>query len=77
MIYTASLGDTWDSIAYKAFQDEFAFPSILELNRGLADVVEFEGGEKVIIPDTLVIDSTIITSPWQTGAPVRIITTPW
>lgn len=77
MVYIAVKGDTWDSISYKAFNDEFQFPIILENNRNMSDVVVFEGGESVIIPDQIVEEDTIISSPWQTGTKIAIITPAW
>lgn len=77
MIYTCSQGDTWDSVAFKAYGDEFLFPQIMEENRDYADVVTFEGGEKIDIPDRLVVENSIIATPWETGAKIGIIKAPW
>lgn len=77
MRYVCSQGDTWDSIAYKAYGDEMIFPQIMEANRGMADVVMFDGGEIVDIPDRIIIENTIISRPWETGGTIRIITAPW
>lgn len=77
MIYTAARGDTWDSIAYKAFGDEFFMPQIMEANRKYSGVVIFDGGERVTIPDQVYIESAIISTPWQTGAKIAVITAPW
>lgn len=77
MIYTCSQGDTFDSIAFKAYSDEFLFTQIMEANRQFADVVIFDGGERVTIPDMVLIDNTIVSTPWQTGNTIRIIDAPW
>ena len=77
MIYIAANGDTWDAIAFKAYGDEFQFPQIMEANRDKSDVVIFSGGESVTIPDRVVVEDTIISSPWQTGSKIRIISPAW
>lgn len=77
MIYIASSGDTWDSIAYKAFEDEFMFPQIMESNRKYYDIVIFEGGEQLVIPDKIVTENKLVASPFESGSVVRIITSPW
>lgn len=77
MIYTCSQGDTWDSIAYKAYGDEFLFPQIMESNRQYADYVLFDGGEKINIPDRVYVENTLISTPWQTGNTIKIIKPPW
>lgn len=77
MIYTAANGDTWDSIAYKVYNDEFQFVQIMEANRNFSDVVVFSGGESVYIPDEIITENTIIATPWQEGATIRIITPAW
>lgn len=64
--YTAVHGDTWDSIAYKVYGDEFLCDQLCKANsRHMSDIVMFEGGEKVTIPDSLAADSTIIKAPWS------------
>lgn len=77
MIYTAAKGDTWDSIAYKAYGDEFQFVQIMEANRDKSDTVVFDGGESVVVPDVVISEDTIISSPWQDGPKIRVITPPW
>lgn len=77
MKYIAVNGDTWDSISYKAFGDEFQFAQIMEANREYSDVVIFVGGESVTIPDQIVVEDTVISSPWQTGAKIAVITPAW
>ena len=77
MKYICSQGDTYDSIAYKAYSDEFLFPQIMEANRNHADVLMFDGGEVIEIPDRVVIENTLVSTPWQTGATIRVIDAPW
>lgn len=77
MIYIATQGDTWDSIAYKTTGDEFQFVTIIENNRDLCDVVQFDGGERVYIPDSIDNIYRIATSPWQSTPTVSVIKAPW
>ena len=77
MQYTAAFGDTWDTIAFKAYGDEMLFPEIVEANRGIETIVIFSGGEHVEIPEKLVVENSIVSSPFQDGATVSIITAPW
>lgn len=77
MKYTCAQGDTWDSIAFKAYGDEFLFTQIMDANRYFSDYVMFNGGEVVEIPDQVVIENTLFSTPWQTGANIRVIEAPW
>lgn len=77
MKYVCTQGDTFDTIAYKAYSDEFLFPQIMEANRNYSDMVIFDGGEIIEIPDRVVIENTIVSTPWQTGSTIRIIDAPW
>ena len=64
--YIAVHGDTWDSIAYKTVGDEFMCDQICAANsREHEGVVMFEGGETVIIPDVVAVQSMIIKAPWS------------
>lgn len=67
----------WDSIAYETFRDEFYFEQIMQANWRLSDVISFEGGESVIIPDYIEVDNNIIASPWNSSNAVSIIKAPW
>ena len=49
-IYTAAKGDTWDSIAYKAYLDESLASVVLQANPRMCSTVMFEGGEKIVVP---------------------------
>lgn len=77
MIYTCSQGDTWDSVAFKVYNNEFLFPQIMDANRPFADMVMFEGGEKITIPDKVYIENNLVSTPWQTGNTIKIIEAPW
>lgn len=62
----ASVDATWDSIAYDALNSELQMDLIAKINRrDYADVVTFEGGEKIVIPDSAYQATTIIEPPWK------------
>ena len=66
MTYTAANGDTWDSIAFKFYGDEFLFLKLHAANeRKYPDVVMFEGGEVVDIPDNLTVQTKVYKAPWS------------
>lgn len=48
--YVAQGGDTFDSIALVAYNEERMASTIIEANPDLSDVLIFEGGEAVRIP---------------------------
>ena len=77
MKYTASLGDTWDTVAYKVCGDEFECDTIRKANRPYSDVLVFDGGESLIIPsdigDRLAIEASSVVS----SAAVRVIAAEW
>ena len=77
MQYTAAFGDTWDTIAFKAYGDEMLFPEIIAATRGLETIISFSGGEAVEIPERIVVENSVVSSPFQAGATVSIITAPW
>lgn len=49
--YVAQGGDTFDSIALVAYNEERMASTIIEANPDLSDVLIFEGGEAVQDPD--------------------------
>ena len=77
MKYTASFGDTWDTIAYKVCGDEFECDALRRANRPYSDVLVFDGGESLIIPsdigDSLTTDASSVVS----SASVRVIAAEW
>lgn len=79
MIYIATQGDTWDSIAFKTVGDEFQFVTIVSdpHNEKISGLVEFNGGEKVYIPETIDNIYIIAASPWQSSPTVTVIKAPW
>lgn len=65
-IYTTILGDTWDSIAYKLFDDSKSYNSLLDLNPEHNDTVIFSAGVKIKYQDDVVIKSYEETvPPWR------------
>ena len=53
-IYTTISGDTWDLIAYQQMGDEKYMKNLLAANLPLSEVLRFDAGTKVIIPDLTV-----------------------
>ena len=45
MKYTASFGDTLDTVAYKVCGDEFECDALRRANRPYSDILVFDGGE--------------------------------
>ena len=77
MNYIAKEGDSWDSIAYRAYKDEFLFHAILEVNRQFSDVVLFDGGEQIEVPDRVTTTEKIVATPFDTTTSTAIISAPW
>jgi len=50
-IYIAESGDTWDSISFKIYEDEFKVELLMNANKGLMHIFVFGGGERVKIPE--------------------------
>lgn len=50
-IYIAESGDTWDSISFKIYENEFKVELLMNANKGLMHIFVFGGGERVKIPD--------------------------
>lgn len=63
--YTAQGGDTFDSIALAAYNEERMASTIITANPDLCDVLIFEGGELVRIPivETVITPDTL--PPWR------------
>ena len=66
MIYTTVQGDTWDTIAYAVFGEEKYASDIMEENNDLLDILVFDGGEIVSIPE-LEIEETQDLPSWLEG----------
>lgn len=77
MKYTASFGDTWDTIAYKVCGDEFECDALRRANRPYSDVLIFDGGESLIIPSDFGEIQTTEASSVVSSASVRVIAAEW
>ncbi len=77
MKYTASLGDTWDTVAYKVCGDEFECDALRRANRPYSDVLVFDGGELLIIPSDIGDRLTTEASSVVSSASVRVIAAEW
>ena len=77
MKYTASFGDTWDTIAYKVCVDEFECDALRRANRPYSDVLVFDGGESLIIPSDIGDSLTTEASSVVSSASVRVIAAEW
>lgn len=64
--YIATNGDTWDSIAFKVYGDEFMCDQICAANRRRHEgVLMFEGGEQIDLPETVTAQLNVIKAPWE------------
>lgn len=77
MKYTASFGDTWDTVAYKVCGDEFECDALRRANRPYSDVLVFDGGELLIIPSDIGDSITTEASSVVSSASVRVIAAEW
>ena len=77
MKYTASLGDTWDTVAYKVCGDAVECDALRRANRPYSDVLVFDGGESLIIPSDIGDILTTEASSVVSSASVRVIAAEW
>ena len=63
--YIAQGGDTFDSIALAAYNEERMASTIITANPDLADVLIFEGGESVQIPIVETVTTPDTLPPWR------------
>ena len=77
MKYTASFGDTWDTVAYKVCGDEFECDALRRANRPYSAVLVFDGGESLIIPSDIGDSLTTEASSVVSSASVRVIAAEW
>ena len=63
--YTAQGGDTFDSIALAADNEERMASTIIAANPDLCDVLIFEGGELVRIPIVETVTTPDTLPPWR------------
>lgn len=63
--YKAQDGDTFDSIALAAYNEERMATTIIRANPDLSDVLTFEGGELVLIPIVETTKTPDTLPPWR------------
>lgn len=56
--YRTIQGETWDLIAYKLWGSEYLLPLLFEANPQCRDILIFEGGLLLNVPEVLVEDVT-------------------
>lgn len=49
--YKTLQGDTWDLIAFRLWGSEYLFPLLLETNPSYRNVIVFDGGIELNVPD--------------------------
>jgi phage tail protein X len=64
VIYKSVQGDTWDSIAFKLYGDEYLMTLLMNANPELAQIVVFSANVSVNIPDKPVAVSDTLP-PWR------------
>ena len=77
MKYTASLGDTWDTVAFNVCGDEFACDVLRKANRPYSYALVFNGGESLIIPSEIANVSTTEAPSVISSASIRVIAAEW
>lgn len=63
--YTTVLGDTWDVIAKKVYNDELKAGVLMESNPALLDTFVFYSGVVITVPE-LTEEEIKILPPWRT-----------
>ena len=63
--YVAQGGDTFDSIALAAYNEERMAGTIIAAKPDLCDMLIFEGGEAVRIPIVETVDTPDTLPPWR------------
>ena len=63
--YIAQGGDTFDSIALVAYNEERMASAIIVANPDLSDVLIFEGGELIHIPIVETVTTPETLPPWR------------
>jgi len=63
--YIAQSGDTFDTIALSAYNEERMAATIIKANPDLSDVLIFEGGELVQIPIVDAATTPDTLPPWR------------
>lgn len=65
MEYITSTGDTFDTIAYRMYSDSELIKPIIEANPDYSDVVVFDHGTKLTIPDIDTTNDSAYLPPWR------------
>lgn len=66
MKYQCSNGTTWDMAAFATVNDEFSMDEIIQENTYYySDVITFEGGEVLEIPEIAAVSASTIAAPWE------------
>ena len=63
--HIASAGESFDSLAFDYYGDEFMANKLMENNHIHVEKIVFEGGEKLSIPVYDDIESTETLAPWR------------
>lgn len=65
MEITCTKGQTWDVLALNHLGDEFRMDELLSENQYFhSDILTFENGDKISIPERVIEEISIIKSPW-------------
>lgn len=67
MAYRTAQGDMWDTVAFKNYGNEKLFPLLMSANPDYIDVVIFEAGITLSIPE-LPEEVAAELPPWKRGA---------
>lgn len=65
--YTTSAGDSWDSIAFSLWGDEFLMSRLLAANPEYSGVVVFDAGVILNVPVVDVAVASASLPPWKQG----------
>ena len=63
--YRTRQGDTWDQIAQETLGDEHLFPELVRRNFEHAEVIFFDGGIELVIPEVELGATPIPLPPWM------------
>ena len=63
--YIAQGGDTFDSIALAAYNEERMASTIIAANLDYCDVLIFDGGEKILVPIVETVSTPETLPPWR------------
>lgn len=63
--YTAAAGESFDSIAYKFYGNEFMADKLMKENKLFVKTIIFDGGEVLTIPIYDDVESKETLAPWR------------